>query len=379
MHTRWILFRFFIRNIIDIVSMYRSIGVGDPSDRYLVVCIRDFHHGRYGYLLVSYFSQAGYHIYFHRSLSFLSRLHGYDRAVFQLPGVGIFNRRHFKEKKYIDFLGLNADAFIPSGVSFGKRFIIDLNYFNQQASSDALRIPYHIHPLMQRHPFKPKPGLKRHRILMYGQPDLEWAADLIRDHFNLLPRSEVFSSLSSGTFEWERPTDYAALALFLAEPVDRPAACLIDSRTCWIPADRWLQVLSCFDFFIATPGVSMPHAHNMIEAMSVGAIPVTQYGRHLHPPLQDHVDSVSYNDLEHLDGILYALMAMSPEDIDRLRSGVAEYFFEHIDPVHVVAAWQQLPATELHLLFNAEEASLDFLRRRLKTASADRNQHQKIA
>ncbi|MEY4885820.1 MAG: hypothetical protein RL151_1129, partial [Bacteroidota bacterium] len=127
--------------------MYRSSGVGDPSDRNLVVCIRDFHHGRYGYLLVSYFSQAGYHIYFHRSLSFLSRLHGYDRAVFQLPGVGIFNRRHFKAKKYIDFLGLNADAFIPSGVSFGKRFIIDLNYFNQQASSDALRIPYHIHPL----------------------------------------------------------------------------------------------------------------------------------------------------------------------------------------------------------------------------------------
>jgi hypothetical protein len=41
--------------------------------------------------------------------------------------------------------------------------------------------------------------------------------------------------------------------------------------------------------------------------------------------------------------------------------------------------WQQLSATELHLLFNAEEASLDFLRRRLQTASADRNQHQKIA
>ena len=378
MHTRWILFRFFLRNLRDIASMYRESAEGNPSQRCLVVCIRDFHHGRYGYLLVSYFSQAGYHIYFHRSLSFLSRLHGYDRAVFGLPGVGIFRRGVLKGRADIDFLGLNAEGFIPSGISFEKKFIVDLDYFMQEDGSEAMRIPYYIHPLMQQYPFKPSPGMKRHRVLMYGQPDLEWAPELIRDHFNLLPRSEVFSSLSSGTFEWERPADYAALERLLAAPVDRPVACLVDSRTCWIPAEQWLRVLSCFDFFIATPGVSMPHAHNMIEAMSVGTIPVTQYGRYLHPPLQDRVDSICFRDLEHLDTILNELMVMSPEEIDRLKSGVADYFSAYIDPKQVISGWQHLAASEIHLLFNAEEASLDLLRRRLLASRTDVQLHQTL-
>ena len=203
---------------------------------------------------------------------------------------------------------------------------------------------------------------------MYGQPDLECAPELIRDYFGLLPRSEVFSHLSSGTFDWVRPVDYATLERLLAEPVDHPFACLIDSRTCWIPADQWLRVLSSFDFFIATPGVSMPHSHNMIEAMSVGTIPVTQYGRYLYPPLTNGSDCLVFTDMNDLDGILEKLMIMDPDTIDRIRTGVGAYFSAHIDPMNVVAGWQHSAASEIHLRFNAEEASLALLRSRFKGA-----------
>lgn len=379
MHTRWILFRSFLRNIGKIAVIYRNSDMPCEADRCLIVCIRDFHHGRYGYLLVSYFAQAGYRIYFYRSLSFLSRLHGYDRAVFELPGVGIFRRHIFRHRRNTDFLGLNAAGNIPSGIQFGKRYFIDLDYFNPDAGAAVLRIPYHIHPLMQRHPFKPEAGMKRHRILMYGQPDLEWSPDLIRDHFGLLSRSEVFAHLSAGSFHWVRPKDYAELERFLNDRTNEPSACLIDSRTCWIPADQWLRVLACFDFFIATPGVSMPHSHNMIEAMSVGTIPVTQYGRHLHPPLKDRQDCIYFSGLDHLADILQELMAMKPEEIGHLRTGVSNYFFQNIDPVNMVSGWQHMAETDIHLLFNAEEASLDLLRKRLKGRSAGPLRMQKIA
>ena len=368
MHTRWILLRESLRNISDIAGLYRSTERPAPSDRSLVVCIRNFRHGRYGYLLVSYFSQAGYRIYFYRSLSFLIRLYGYDRAVFQMPGVGLFRRSLFRDVTSVDFLGLHAGKLLPSGTVIGKRYIIDLDYFRPLPGADVLRIPYHIHPLMQRHPFRPDPGRPRHRILMYGQPDLEWSPELIRDHFGLLPRSIVFSHLSSGHVEWVRPADHASLERFLSAPIDRPLACLIDSRTCWIPADQWLQVLSSFDFFVATPGVSMPHSHNMIEAMSVGTIPVTQYGRHLHPPLTDRHDCVAYSDLADLDKVLEELMVMDPEEIEGLRSGVRDYFSDHIDPTHVVDGWRAMESKTLPLLLNAEEASLDLLRKRLHAA-----------
>lgn len=112
----------------------------------------------------------------------------------------------------------------------------------------------------------------------------------------------------------------------------------------------------------------MPHSHNMIEAMSVGTIPVTQYGRHLHPPLRDRCDCVAYSDLADLDSILEELMLMDPEDIEGLRSGVRDYFSDHIDPKHVVDGWRAMESKTLHLLFNAEEASLDLLRKRLHAA-----------
>lgn len=359
-----------MRNLVDILRLFQETRPPSSSEKSLIVCIRDFRHGRYGYLLVSYFAQAGYRIYFYRSLAFLSRLYGYDRAVFQLPGVGLFRRSIFRAGNVIDFLGLNAREFQPSGLNFAKRYIIDLDYFNPTLLPGVMRIPYHIHPLMQQHPFKPEANKQRHRILMYGQPDLEWSPELIQDHFGLLPRSEVFSYLSSGAFEWVRPVDYAALERFLAEPIDQPMACLIDSRNCWIPAAQWLRVLSAFDFFVATPGVSMPHSHNMIEAMSVGTIPVTQYGRHLHPPLTDGLDCVAFSDLTDLDKILDKLMMMDPEVIARLRSGVTNYFSHHIDPKHVVSGWCNMEAKELHLFFNAEEASLALLRNRLKGATS---------
>ena len=371
MHTRWILFRESLRNVADIVRLFWGTHPPSSPEKSLIVSIRDFRHGRYGYLLVSYFAQAGYRIYFYRSLSFLTRLYGYDRAVFQLPGVGIFRRSLFSEVDAVDFLGLNARLFQPSGLRIEKRFFIDLDYFNPTLLSDVLRIPYHIHPLMQRHPFKPEPGRQRHRILMYGQPDLEWSPELIRDHFRLLPRREVFSHLSSGTFEWVRPADHSALERFLAEPIDQPMACLIDSRTCWIPAAQWLKVLSAFDFFVATPGVSMPHSHNMIEAMSVGTIPVTQYGRHLHPPLTDRLDCMAFSDLSDLERILEELMMMDPDEILRLRSGVTDYFSHYIDPKHVVDGWRNMEAKELHLFFNAEEASLALLRNSLSHEASE--------
>lgn len=364
MHTRWILFRESVRNVRDIARMYIATRAPQPSDRNLVVCIRDFRHGRYGYLLVSYFAQAGYRIYFYRSLQFLLGLYGYDRAVFSMPGAGIFRRKVFRGINAVDFLGLNAEHILPPVMSIGKRYTIDLDYF-RSGPANALRIPYHIHPLMLRHPHRPEPGSFRHRILMYGQPDLDWSPELIRDHFGLIPRSEVFSHLNSAPFEWFRPSDHAALERFLSTPADRPLACLIDSRRCWIPASAWLRVLSGFDFFVATPGVSMPQSHNMIEAMSVGTIPVTQYGCHMHPPLTHGRDSISFTDLDDLDRILNELMAMDAEAILRLRSGVAAYFSEHIEPTHVVETWRAKEATEIQLLFNAEEPSLALLRSRL--------------
>src|SRR5262249_4061897 len=41
--------------------------------------------------------------------------------------------------------------------------------------------------------------------------------------------------------------------------------------------EEFLRSVALSDFFLCPPGCGMPHCHNIVEAMSVGSIPITNY------------------------------------------------------------------------------------------------------
>src|SRR5205823_2507023 len=57
----------------------------------------------------------------------------------------------------------------------------------------------------------------------------------------------------------------------------------------------YLRFIGACDFFLAPPGCAMPLSHNLIEAMSLGAIPILNYGDYLDPPLRDGVDCLAFS------------------------------------------------------------------------------------
>jgi hypothetical protein len=105
---------------------------------------------------------------------------------------------------------------------------------------------------------------------------------------------------------------------------------LLDSGQHGIDQSQWLPTLTTFDFFLCCPGASQPMCHNAIEAMSVGTIPLIEYGDRFSPPLSDSINAVCFSGEEGLIAAIERIDQMSPEQICDLRAGVIDYFETHL-------------------------------------------------
>jgi hypothetical protein len=94
----------------------------------------------------------------------------------------------------------------------------------------------------------------------------------------------------------------------------------------------YIATMSRSDFFICPPGHMMPHSHNLIEAMSVGTIPITNYASYMRPPLTPDVNCLAFSTLEELDIAVNCALQMPAGEVQRLREGVISYYNEHVEP-----------------------------------------------
>jgi hypothetical protein len=96
--------------------------------------------------------------------------------------------------------------------------------------------------------------------------------------------------------------------------------------------NAWLRTLAQSDFFLAPPGVVMPLCHNLIEALSVGTIPITEYANSLAPPLQPGRNCIAFRGKDDLIRKLREALAMTSDKIMQMREEVIRYSDEHLLP-----------------------------------------------
>ena len=95
---------------------------------------------------------------------------------------------------------------------------------------------------------------------------------------------------------------------------------------------EFLGSLALSDFCLCPPGIVIPHCHNMVEAMSVGSIPITNYHNYMRPPLAHGINCLAFNSLEELSAIIESLCTIQDSDIERMRSSVSSYYLNFLDP-----------------------------------------------
>ena len=95
---------------------------------------------------------------------------------------------------------------------------------------------------------------------------------------------------------------------------------------------EFLARLAGADFCLCPPGCGMPHSHNLIEAMAVGTIPITNYAQFMSPPLRHGVDCLAFETLDELDRVLELLATIDQATVTRMRQGVMDYYARYLAP-----------------------------------------------
>ena len=348
-----------VLNTSEMLQMYFRPFQKPVTDRILIVQIGDFNQGRYGFQLINYLHLAGYHIAFYKSRAFLNKLHSYDRLIFKLPGVSFFNKKIINAQKQVDFLFLTNNKNVKAPVACNITYELSLDYFSKKNDSapPGLRLPFFIHPLMNQYlPIKKQK--KRNRILFYGSDDAGYDSEVIKNRFQLMSRSEVYRIIEKSGLDFISPDSYELLEQHLSDPEIKNAFFFLNSSKVWIPAHRWMNVLASFDFFIATPGISMPHSHNIIEAMCVETVTVLQYADWFFPSLIHEKNAIHFKSETELISRIKELLRADHKQIEELRTNSYAYFSTFINPRNFIAKADAINEKKIELLFNAEELSL---------------------
>jgi hypothetical protein len=173
--------------------------------------------------------------------------------------------------------------------------------------------------------------------------DTHW----IRREFRMVPRSRVLEIISE-----ELPTLTPVSADEVEELLAREFPGFVwPPESAAIPPERWLEVVAHAAVFAAAPGVSYPMCHNIIEAMAVGTVPLTEYPEQFDPPLRHGENCLAYSGESELRSRIREIEQMTPTGLTSLGRAAAEYYDAHIAPEAFVRSLEAdpRPTFVLHL------------------------------
>lgn len=214
----------------------------------------------------------------------------------------------------------------------GADYVIDFNYPRVYAASEYVAnvIPYTLHPF-HYHNEKGDRRLPRvSGIVCSGNFSRSiYDTSVISQQFGMINRTDIHDTISA-LRECRSISGPEYMSSF-HNGIHRSSLVLMEWRRGAIPHEDWLACLSSFRFHLCAPGMTMPLCHNILEAMSVGTVPITNYPHWLNPSLQDGVHCLCYSTRAELVSAVRRAIAMDDEEYQTLQESVTAYFRAHYE------------------------------------------------
>ncbi|WP_343588581.1 ATPase [Flavobacterium sp.] len=262
------------------------------------------------------------------------------RAVYNEPIViefsllrMVFLARWFKDLDYIYFSKPFSKLNKVKVFSHNKKADFNVNYnFKKVYSSvdfNKNALPYIMHPnnylSKEAQIMEKKVG-----ILMSGNFDKKiYDTNIISKNFGMMNRWDVYQEILKHS---------ALLSIYgtdLLENLDsgkfKDKFVLMKWQTGAIPIEKWRDYLSSADFIFCAPGMTMPMCHNVLEAMSVGVIPILNYSNWLNPSLEDGVNCLEYSNSSNIAKVIDTALSLPEEKKQILRENTIAYFKKYYD------------------------------------------------
>lgn len=305
-------------------------------------------YNRYAYALAKFFLLEDYDIIFPKTFKQFRYLHQketYLGLVSKEEGVFFRNRMKHDACFEINDNNLSGDYF---------SFLIEKN-------SDGYYIPIAQHPLMYADNLwnlEVKISKKKNSVFMIGNFNEEGYKRIENTSLNVISRPQIYNHLKQ-TKTLTAINTKAQLDQFIDSTQDHK--CILVKRQDFSIAMKNIRpTLASFNFFMACPGFIMPYAHNIVEAMSVGAIPIIQdvYAELFFPALQNTINAIIFTSLSDLSEKIELAYNLDSNTLEQMQAHVTNYYNTYLTPKAVINAIEKNKNNTIFLLAEEHSVSL---------------------
>lgn len=352
-----------VREVLSIPAVYRrvvaryvqvpraqSLESGRPV-KSVYFDLRDNTFHRYLYCLIKFFDLAGMKVLIRKRVGFLGRISLFSEMIVDLPNVFLVTEKPISSQLVVCQSAKKVRNF--------RSVLLSDDYFSAGDDS-SYHVPMCMHPNVYSAGTSWRRGMSRAegrvRLFFAGNTDpSRYANQIISSLFQKLNRVEVVTAVRA-SFPQEAVSAWS--------PGEGGQMVLLDAPSAMVDSAGFMDMLGRSDFFLSPPGVMMPLCHNTIEAMFMGVIPILQHPELFHPPLEDNVNCIVFQDKEELIRRISEILAMPSGIIDELRHHVISYYDQHLAPEAVIQNIMGRGDKLRTIYLLSEQGSVEKLRRR---------------
>ncbi len=310
--------------------------------------------GRLLFSLLHIFSKAGYQIKLFNNLHD-KQLDKYGQLVYSLDGLELVDAPPASAEGWL-YLYDKEERTIGKR-PWTKKVQIRFDLFAPFWFSNPLIMPFPMHPLqanIRAEQLEACRSASRKMRIFFSGDTHQYRRTWVHYPSTKLPRLPIVNAVME---------DMGNEVLVISDPLVldelRNGAytnqCVMTaSSEVRIEPQDWLGTLAMADFFLSPPGIVMPMCHNIIEAMAVGTIPITNYPEWLDPQLKHMENCIVFDDRDDLIAKMKQVLEMTPEEIARLRSNVIDYYDTYMRPDTFIRRLEASADREVPILMYTE-------------------------
>jgi hypothetical protein len=312
--------------------------------------------GRLLFALLNTFSSEGYQVRLFNNLS-EDRLGKYGQLVFSLKNLTLVDVPPEDTHDWIYLFDREDRSYRRH--PWQRKIIVRYDVFSPYWLRKPVIMPFPLHPnhntpdldkrLQEYRSFR-----KSMKIFFSGDTK-GYSQNRIQHPKAKLPRLEVINTILENLEDDALRIDDPSDLNNMRDSTNINKCVIVDTSKIWVDSRDWLGDLARSDFFLCPPGIVMPMCHNIIEAMAVGTIPITNYPEWFDPDLRHMENCIVFDDREDLIEKLQLAMKMGEAQRAKIRKNVIDYYETHMKAEVFIHRLESSNARKLTVLMYLEK------------------------
>ncbi|MGJ8656373.1 MAG: hypothetical protein ACSHX6_07975 [Akkermansiaceae bacterium] len=292
--------------------------------------------GRYFQGMVRGLVDSGHIVYVVRKLWVVGALYKkrYCRPMIEAGKIQFIDRRDLiANSDEVDYFWCDREGELCRTEGF--KLAIQLSMSSRPLAGRRW-MPYQVHPDISDVPRLSVidiAKMRRFGVFFVGNVTSSYDSDFVKSH-DVMTRIQALDVLMDSDLNLVSYENFDGVGEVLEEDRERVFVPRYDREARrsggLIPFEKYLGLLGEMDFIVCTPGTFMPFAHNVIEGMSQGCVPILEYSDYFMPELEDGVNCLAFHDDESLVGAIARAVRMTEEERQVMREEVCRYYEDYL-------------------------------------------------